>query len=335
MAELALQVLVLFRDPAVILRKLLVPFLVPGIELLVLLHHAGEVVLDLCQLLLLLLQGGGVLVVALGEDSVVVLELLRVELVRRAHLLELLLEGLNVGLQLDLQLVVLLGVLDEQVVDLPLVLLLPLLLHGHVRQLHRPPLLEQAVDLVLVVIQKLVALLEEGALDRLELRLVLFLKILELGSHALEHLLHIVGLLLEGLHVLLVLALELLLKLLDQLVLRVDDVAAALLLAQDLAVELLGHVLVEELGPAHFNSGVLLSRANGFFLEALKAVLSELLLMNSPLILPEVSLDPDVGDTGYSSALVLVKVAETGAYLPLALAFKHGGCVRPSLRLII
>mmetsp|Transcript_8340 Transcript_8340/g.19717 ORF Transcript_8340/g.19717 Transcript_8340/m.19717 type:complete len:286 (+) Transcript_8340:1153-2010(+) len=265
--ELGLQVLVLLCDAPVLLRQLVVLLPVARVGLVIPLHEGAQRVLQLVLLALERAQRVRVLIVALRQHAVIVLELLSVELVCGLHLLQLLLERLDVGLELNLQLVVLLVVMHNQVLDLLLVRLFPLLLGLHVRQLTLPPPVEQRIDLALVRREQLLALGHERALNVLELDLVLLLQLLELTPHPAEKLLDILALLLQALDVLLIFSLELDVERADQVVLRVNDLFAAPLLALDLVVELLRHVLLQQLSPAHLHRGVLLSRAHRLLLQ--------------------------------------------------------------------
>mmetsp|Transcript_38849 Transcript_38849/g.86816 ORF Transcript_38849/g.86816 Transcript_38849/m.86816 type:complete len:237 (+) Transcript_38849:1073-1783(+) len=111
--ELILQVLVLLGDGAVGLGQVLVALAILRLRLVVFLHECGERLLELGLLSLELLERGRVLLVTLRQNPVVVLQLLAIQLVGGLHFFELLLQGLDVGLKLDLELAVLLVVVHD------------------------------------------------------------------------------------------------------------------------------------------------------------------------------------------------------------------------------
>jgi len=167
------------------------------------------------------------------EDLVVELELLLVETVHSLHVFHALFEDLHLLLKLDLLLSLVIGVLRPQVLQLLRVVLLvlsPLVLEVFFKF---SMLLEQSADLVLVVLEYLAALVVERLLDVVELVAVVRAHLIELELHRRDQQVDVVVLLLERIHVLVVLGLELLHEPADQLLLLLDDLSAGLLLLVD------------------------------------------------------------------------------------------------------
>mmetsp|Transcript_13305 Transcript_13305/g.28249 ORF Transcript_13305/g.28249 Transcript_13305/m.28249 type:complete len:538 (+) Transcript_13305:187-1800(+) len=185
-AELGLQVLELLRDALVLLRQLHVLVLEVLVGLGVLLLEGGEDVAEAGDLALLLVDGGLVLVVALLQHAVVVLQLLRVQLVGGAHGLEVLLEVLDVSLEADLEDVVLLCVLHALLLQQLLILLHAVLRLLHELLLHPAPPVEHRRQLRLVRVQQLPPLREEALLNFLQLFLERILQVVELLAHVCE-----------------------------------------------------------------------------------------------------------------------------------------------------
>mmetsp|Transcript_35004 Transcript_35004/g.99218 ORF Transcript_35004/g.99218 Transcript_35004/m.99218 type:complete len:216 (+) Transcript_35004:1099-1746(+) len=215
MAELALQELELLRDALVLLRKLLVLLLEPLVSLRIpVLQPTQDVPLPR-NLALLLVDGRLILVVPLHQHTVIVLQLLSVQLVGCPHRLKVLLQVLDICFQPDLQNVVLLGVRYPEVLKGLVVCLGPLLGGFHEVLLHRATFVKQVLHLDLVGSQQLCALLQEGVLNLVELLLEGFLHLMELCGHEVQYHVNILGLLLQHADILIVLALQLRLDLRD------------------------------------------------------------------------------------------------------------------------
>mmetsp|Transcript_19357 Transcript_19357/g.52361 ORF Transcript_19357/g.52361 Transcript_19357/m.52361 type:complete len:520 (-) Transcript_19357:315-1874(-) len=244
--ELALQVLELLGDPLVLVRQVGVLLLEAALLARVLGLERRQHVGHARELLLLLLDRVCVLRVALDQHAVVVVELLLVELVGGAHLLQLLLERLDLRLQLDLQDVVVLRVLHALRLELPQVLVDAPATRLHVVLLLVLALLHQLLQLRHVRLHQLVPLLHERRLHLLELVLEGLAQGRKLLAHPLKQQVNVLRLLLERLDILVVLRLELRLELLDQPVLGLDDPLARVLLQLDLGEQLLRDLLVEE-----------------------------------------------------------------------------------------
>mmetsp|Transcript_13883 Transcript_13883/g.29968 ORF Transcript_13883/g.29968 Transcript_13883/m.29968 type:complete len:249 (-) Transcript_13883:554-1300(-) len=210
-AELGLQILELLRDALVLVRQLHVLFQVLAVRLRISLLEPGQDVPLPADLALLLVDGVLVLVVALHQHAVVVLELLGVELVGGTHSLQVLLQVLDVSLQPDLEDVEVLCVRDAQRLQLLLVVLHTGQVALHEVLLHAAALVKQLLHLPAVAGQQVGALLQERVLNLLKLLLVRVLHLHKLAAHVLQQCVDVLGLPLEGLDKLIVLLLQLIL----------------------------------------------------------------------------------------------------------------------------
>ena len=170
MAALDLELFELLGDPAVVRGELGVFGLVLFVKLGVLLLELDEALASLPYLPSLLPDRALVLVVPLDEHPVVVLQLLRVELVRRAHRLEVLLQILHIRLQPNLEHVVLRGIRCAALLELVAVLerRRDAVLHEVLLQDISP--LEQRVHVRLVLLEEFGALFQKDNLGAFQLR---------------------------------------------------------------------------------------------------------------------------------------------------------------------
>ena len=223
---------------------LLLEVLEPGCELLVLVGQLNVLLLEALgldsELLGHLAEGdlGTALSVVEGllhllvdtlsfeEDLVVEFKLLLVKSVDSFHVLHALLENLHLGLQLDLGLVLLVGVGAHDFFELLGVILLVLLALVEVLLLKDTVLGEEVLDFLGVTEEDVVSLVVELTFDEGELGGVVLTHLLVLEFHVLDEILDVVSHGLHGLDVVLVLVIETLLEFINQDFLLLDDFRA-------------------------------------------------------------------------------------------------------------
>mmetsp|Transcript_6539 Transcript_6539/g.18705 ORF Transcript_6539/g.18705 Transcript_6539/m.18705 type:complete len:302 (+) Transcript_6539:878-1783(+) len=272
-AALLLQVLELPRQPLVLLCECLVLAFVLLVEAVVPAHKRVQVLAQLVQAILVRRLNCLMLLVPLRQHLKIIVQLLPVQQVGGHHLLKVLLQFLDALLQSDLAFVVVIHELRPQVFDVLLEASFPLLpSFEEFGLLHLPALLEQGVNLRFVLREELAALLFEGLLYFFQLLLVAFSHRLVLLAHLDDQRCDVGALLLQHLYVLLVLILQLLLKISDSAVLRVDDLLTGLLLELELLVQLLRDVLVQQIRPFHLNRSILAAASHSLDLERLVPV---------------------------------------------------------------
>ena len=144
-------------------------------------------------------------------------KLLLIESVDSLHVLHALLEDLHLLLESNLLLSLVVSILSSELLELRGVLLLLLASLLHVFLLKLLVLDEELLDLLLVLLDDIVSLSDKSLLNLIELLLIVSSHIKELLLHGVDEVINIVTLLLEGLNVFLVLAFELVHKVLDEL----------------------------------------------------------------------------------------------------------------------
>ena len=167
---------------------------------------------------------------ALVQHIEVETKLLLVEFVHGLHVLHALLEDLHLGLELDLLLSLLVGVLTHHKLEISSVLGLLLLSLRQVVRLNGAVVFEEVLDFVFVSVEDGRTLSVELRLDALELLVVVLSHLNKLLLHLGDELVDILRHLLNRFDVVAIFLIDLGLKLLDELHLVCDDLSASCLL---------------------------------------------------------------------------------------------------------
>jgi len=188
---------------------------------------------------------------------------------------------LHLSLQLDLGLVLLVGVGAHDVLELFGVLFLVLLALVEVLLLKDTVLGEEVFDLLGVTLENLTSFVVEFAFDELELGGVVLTHLLVLEFHVLDELLDVVSHGLHGLDVVLVLVVETALEFINQDLLLRDDLRAGGFLGFNFLIELLAVFLLFKFLPVPIDFDILLMGGNDFVLDFVCSFLLGLILQSS------------------------------------------------------
>jgi len=188
---------------------------------------------------------------------------------------------LHLSLQLDLGLVLLVGVGAHDVLELFGVLFLVLLALVEVLLLKDTVLGEEVFNLLGVTFKNLASLVVEFAFDELELGGVVLTHLLVLEFHVLDELLDVVSHGLHGLDVVLVLVVETALEFINQDLLLRDDLCAGGFLGFNFLIELLAVFLLFKFLPVPIDFDILLMGGDNFILDFVCSFFLGLILQSS------------------------------------------------------
>lgn len=235
-------------------------------------------------------------ILSVTEHFEVVVKLFFVESVDCLHVLHDALKNLHFLLKLDFLLLLVVGIVGSQLLELFGVLLVLESSLLHLLDLKVSLLLEETFVVILVSLQNPSSLVVEGRLDSQKVLLVVLSGGLEVVTHQLDKLVNVVVLLLESLVVLLVFVSELILELRDEVFLLRNNLAAGFLLDLDVLGQLLAVFLLLELLPGPVNFDILLVRSNDLSVDLIVALFLFLFFTDASHGLSEVGFGSYLGD---------------------------------------
>lgn len=270
--------------------------LILGLQVLRSLDNLPVGLILLPLLLLKLLDLLLVDLLSLTENVVIELQLTLIQAEHSLHVLHALLQDLHLFLEFDFLIGLIVGMSCLEVFELPVVLLLHFALVDGEFFLVFAARLEQLLDVVLVASQDVLSLLRKVLLDLIQLLTVVCTHVDELLAHRFDQVLDVVVLLLEGLHILIILASQLLHKALDQQLLLLDDLLASILLYLDVLGQLLAVLLLLELLPRPIDLDVLLVGRDDLGLNLVGSLFLGNFFLDTALVLVGEGVRADLGD---------------------------------------
>lgn len=317
MFELPLQLLELPSDTFIFLRVDLIGHLELLIKVHIICRQLTQPVVEVLILPLLFIMEMCVLLLLLLQDLQVVIQLLRVELVERLHVLETFLQVLDLGLHGDLQLRITLSTIYTQLLDLTCELLLPLITLLDEPLLHIGMLIKQTLDLTLILRQQLRSLINEMRLDVIQLSHDPLPQLEELHPHLLDQMLHIHRLVLDHLAIIIILFVQFVQEHLNEMILTFHDPGEHRLLVLDHLIELLTLFILLEFCPFLLESSILLVGTDTLNLNLFISFLAPTILFLSGILLLLLILELD--DTQLLITLPDLEVYDSPRILDLLL----------------